>query len=60
MSAGMSPLVVNEGKRSPVTAAPAHGVPAIAKGGARGPSLMTPLGLVEGRHQNVNVMVSLR
>ena len=35
------PLVEHEGSTSPINAAPVHGVPMIAEGGARGPSLTT-------------------
>ncbi len=48
MSEVQLPLVEEEGTQLPINAAPTHGVPAIAEGGTRGPSLMTPLGLVEG------------
>lgn len=48
MSAVLSPLAEDERKRLPINAAPVHGVPAIAEGGTRGSSLITPLGLVEG------------
>lgn len=41
-------LVAHEGKRSAINAAPSEGVPAVAQEGARGPSLMTPLGLIAG------------
>ncbi len=48
MSEARLPLVEHEGTQGPINAAPTHGVPAIAEGGTRGPSLMTPLGRVEG------------
>jgi hypothetical protein len=41
MNAMSLPLVENERKQLPLNAAPVHGVPAIAEGGARGPSLLT-------------------
>lgn len=47
MSAVLWSLVADERKRLPVDAAPVHGVPAIAEGGARGPSLTTPWDLRE-------------
>ena len=47
MRAVWLPLVENERKRLPDNAAPVQGVPAIAEWGARGPSLMTSLGLME-------------
>ena len=48
MRAVWLPLVEDERRRLPDNAAPVHGVPAIAEGGAGGPSLMTSWGLVEG------------
>ena len=48
MRAVWLPLVEDERKRLPVDTAPVQGAPAIAEGGARGPSLMTSLGLMEG------------
>ncbi len=59
MSTLLVPLVAHEGTQLPINAAPTHGVPAIAERGTRGSSLMTPLGLVEDKQQDVNVIVSL-
>lgn len=47
MRAVWLPLVEDERKQLPDHAAPVQGVPAVAEGGARGPSLMTALGLGE-------------
>jgi len=47
MRAVWLPLVEDERKRLPDNAAPVQGVPAIAEGGTRGPSLMTSFGLME-------------
>ena len=47
MRAVWLPLVEDERKQLPDNAAPVQGVPAIAEGGTRGPSLMTSFGLME-------------
>ncbi len=60
MSTVLVPLVAHEGTQLPINAAPTRGVPVISEKGTRGSSLMMPLGLVEGRQQDVNVMVGLR
>ncbi len=48
MRAVWLPLVEGERKRLPDHAEPVQNVPTSAEGGARSPSLMTPLGLMEG------------